>query len=233
MSKSKKNLIIPIILIVIIAIGFGVYFFIRSNEPYIDINGIKNLVFDKKAYLIPETEKKLFKKHNNSPTNKSHTFGTLEKDGLNDIVNFYKKKISNNLSDKNFIDLGSGDGRVTIWASVYGFKNSHGVELSPHRHNLAINNLKNIKSNNIRFFNDDILNHDIRNYDLMYISSICFHEDFLKKLREKIDVEGKKNSMIVCSKQMSLKNYKSIGQIKINQSWSKGKNTGYVYVKIK
>jgi len=220
-------MIFAIILIVIIAIGFGVYFFIRSNESYIDINGIKNLVFNNSPYITQETEKKLFKKHNSSST-----FGSLEKVGLNDIVNFYKKKISNNLSDKNFIDLGSGDGRVTIWASMYGFKNSHGVELSPNRHNMAINYLKKIKSNNISFFNDDILNHDIRNYDLMYISSLCMNDDFLKKLSEKIDVEGKKNSMIVCSKKMPLKNYKLIETLNLVQSWG-NKNGGYVYVKIK
>ena len=61
---------------------------------------------------------------------------------------------------------------------MYGFKNSRGVELSSNRHNMANNYLKKIKSNNISFFNDDILNHDIRNYDLMYLSSLCFPNNF-------------------------------------------------------
>lgn len=231
MGKSKNPISPILIVIIVIAIGVGVYFLVKYNESYIntyiDKNSIKNLVFNDSPYVTPETEEKLFKKHNSSST-----FGSLDKVSLNDIVNFYRKKISNNLSDKNFIDLGSGDGRIPIWASMYGFKNSHGVELSPNRHNMAINYLKKIKSNNISFFNDDILNHDIRNYDLMYLSSLCFLNNFLKKLSEKIDVEGKKNSMIVCSKEMPLKNYKLIETLNLVQSWG-NKNNGYVYVKIK
>ena len=185
---------------------------------------IMDLVFDRSAFG-DTGEKDLFKKHNSAMT-----FGTLEKTGLNDIINFYKEKVSDNLSNKNFIDLGSGDGRVPIWASTYGFKNSDGVELSPLRHNIATNHLKKINSNNINFYNNDILNHNISNYDLMYMSSLCFNEDILKKIAEKIDIEGKINSMIVSSKEMPLKNYKLIENLNLVQSWG-GKNNGYVYIK--
>lgn len=187
------------------------------------VNDIMNIVFDKSAHG-DTGEKDLFKAHN-SPM----TFGTLEKTGLDNIINFYKEKVSDILSNKNFIDLGSGDGRVSIWASTYGFSNSDGVELSPKRHNIAINHLKKIDSNNINFFNDNILNHDIQKYDLMYISSLCFNNELIKKVAEKIDLEGKINSMIVSSVRMPLKKYKFIKKSKTKQSW--GDSELYTYLK--
>lgn len=192
----------------------------RSN-----LDKILKLNFDNSAFGSTG-EEKLFKKHNNSPM----TFGTLMQGGLDNIINLYKNNIDSELVNKNFIDLGSGDGRVPIWASMYGFKNSNGIELSTKRHNIALENLKKINKKNINFYNYDMFNHNINQYDLMYISSLCFSNELIEQLGIKLDNEAKQNSMIVSSKEIPLKKFKRIEPITIGQSWDND-SSGYVYIK--
>jgi len=70
---------------------------------------------------------------------------------------------------KSFIDLGSGDGKITLIASLF-CKEAHGVEIDEELHNKAeeTKNVLNIK--NAVFHNNDFFDHSIKDHDIVFIS---------------------------------------------------------------
>ena len=60
-----------------------------------------------------------------------------------------------NLNELGFIDMGSGEGRVLIYASDYQFKKIVGVEFSKQLYEASINNLAKLNNTNISVFYDD------------------------------------------------------------------------------
>ena len=139
---------------------------------------LKNIV------LISEKDNNLFREKNYNST-----FGFLKNNGFNQIIKM-SKKFFGDLSDKTFVDLGSGDGRIVIWASKY-FKKSIGIELSETRHNEAINIKSKIKnSENITFYNKDLLNHNYSDFDVIFISSLLFPEHLIDKIKQNLIVQS-------------------------------------------
>ena len=65
----------------------------------------------------------------------------------------------------HFLDLGSGDGRVALIASL--FTRATGIEIDPelYRKSIEIRNKLKLKAN---FHNKDFFTHDISKYDLVY-----------------------------------------------------------------
>jgi hypothetical protein len=167
---------------------------------------LKNIV------LISEKDNNLFREKNYNST-----FGFLKNNGFNQIIKM-SKKFFGDLSDKTFVDLGSGDGRIVIWASKY-FKKSIGIELSETRHNEAINIKSKIKnSENITFYNKDLLNHNYSDFDVIFISSLLFPEHLIDKISLKIKNEVNSNTLVFSSRQLNIdEDYENIS---INQSWS-------------
>ena len=138
------------------------------------------------------------------------------------------------INDKVFIDLGSGEGKVSIFALDYPFNKSLGVELSTDRHNMAINKknkLSKDKQNRIFFYNIDLLKYDLEEVDLIYISSLCFNSKFLEKISDKLSKELKNGSIITTSSELTNDSLKFIDSYDVEQSWSK-KSTIYMYEKI-
>jgi len=70
---------------------------------------------------------------------------------------------------KNFLDIGSGDGKVVLIASLF-FKNAEGIEIDQFLHNKAIEIKNKLKINNAIFHNKDFLGHDFSQYDLLFLS---------------------------------------------------------------
>ena len=68
---------------------------------------------------------------------------------------------------KNFLDLGSGDGKVTLIAAMF-CKNAVGVEYDPILSGKAHEIKQKLKVDNVSFINDDFHNHDISNYDVVF-----------------------------------------------------------------
>ena len=183
------------------------------------------------AYSISTNDKDKFVKGNYEST-----YGTLEKNGLKTIIQKVGEYKNNKkwINDKVFIDLGSGEGKVPIFALDYPFKKSLGVELSTDRHNLAIDNKKKLskhKQNRVFFYNSDLLKYNSKEVDLIYLSSLCFNSNFLEKISDKLSRELKNGSIVCTSSKLSNVSLKFIDSYDVEQSWSKN-STVYMYEKI-
>ena len=71
-----------------------------------------------------------------------------------------------------------------------------------------------------------MLNYNLANIDIIYISSLCFSQEILKKLGEKIKNDNHNVKYIATTKEIYLDNNKH--KISVKQSWSNGSNI-YLY----
>lgn len=168
------------------------------------------------VYNISDKDEAKFKKNGYSST-----YGYLTEKGIQQIIYKAIEKYKNkSIKNKIFIDLGSGDGSVVIYASIFDFKKVIGVELSTDRHDVAIKNKKKSKNKDkIILHNGDLLKYDISNVDIIYISSLAFSDKFLKKIENKIEKEVKKGTIIFSSKELINKKLKKIYRFPVEQSW--------------
>ena len=72
-------------------------------------------------------------------------------------------------SFKNFLDIGSGDGKVVMIASLF-CRNAEGVEIERFLHNKAIEMKNKFKINNVSFHNKDFFEHDFSEYDILFLA---------------------------------------------------------------
>ena len=70
---------------------------------------------------------------------------------------------------KNFLDIGSGDGKVVLIASLF-CKNAEGIEIDDYLHNKAIMMQIRFGLNNVKFHNKDFFEHDFSKYDILFLS---------------------------------------------------------------
>lgn len=92
----------------------------------------------------------------------------------------------------NFIDIGSGDGRIVRWGSKNGFQNSHGIEYNPY---LSLySRAKSIGHKGTKTFNKNFHNHNFENYDFVYLYIFSEH---MNKIQSKLITELKPGSAIV------------------------------------
>jgi hypothetical protein len=161
----------------------------------------------------------------NKKYNLADTFGCLTKNGFYKIINV-SKNILNRLDNKNFADLGSGDGRIVFWANQF-FNNCVGIELSTVRHNEAIQ-IKNKFYNNksISLINKDFLDYNYSNFDVIYISSRCFPDSLMEKITNKLDMELKQNTLVFTTS--PLKNCDDYEIINVDQTYIHNSNL-YLY----
>ena len=183
------------------------------------------------AYTISFKDKNKFIKGNYDSE-----YGTLEKNGLKTIIKKVGEYKNNDkwINDKVFIDLGSGEGKVSIFALDYPFNKSLGVELSTDRHNIAINNKNKLSENKqkrIFFYNIDFLKYNLEEVDLIYISSLCFSSSFLEKISDKLSKELKKGSIVCTSSKLSNDSLQFIDSYNVEQSWNKNDKI-FMYEKI-
>lgn len=70
---------------------------------------------------------------------------------------------------KSFLDLGSGDGKVVLIASLF-CRNAEGIEIDDFLHNKAIEMQKKFMRNNVLFHKKDFFGHDFSKYDVLFLS---------------------------------------------------------------
>ncbi len=70
---------------------------------------------------------------------------------------------------KNFLDIGSGDGKVVLIASLF-CKNAEGIEIDESLHNKAIEMKSKLRINNAAFHNKDFFQHDFSKYDVLFLA---------------------------------------------------------------
>ncbi len=117
--------------------------------------------------------------------------------GASDLDSVFKlfQKIQLN-SFKNFLDIGCGDGRVVIVASL--FTTATGIEIDKeliNKGNEIKNKLKanNIKLNNAALICDDYFSHDFSKYDFLFINP---DTGFYNGLEDKLIKEMKQTAKL-------------------------------------
>lgn len=70
---------------------------------------------------------------------------------------------------KSFLDLGSGDGKVTLIAALF-CHNAEGVEVDGFLHSKAIEMKNKLKINNAVFHNKDLFEHNLSKYDVLFLA---------------------------------------------------------------
>lgn len=101
----------------------------------------------------------------------------------------------------NFIDIGSGDGRITHFAAKNGAKKSVGIEVNPFLSLFSKLRASAAKLKNIHFIQDDALKYDFSEYSIVYL---YLFPEFIEKLEEKFANELEPGTIII-SKVFKLK----------------------------
>jgi len=69
----------------------------------------------------------------------------------------------------NFLDIGSGDGKVALIASLF-CKNAEGIEIDNFLHKIAVQIKTKFKINNTIFHNKDFFQHNFSRYDILFLA---------------------------------------------------------------
>ena len=70
---------------------------------------------------------------------------------------------------RNFLDIGSGDGKVVLIASLF-CKSADGIEIDNFLHNKAMEIKNKLKINNAVFHNKDFFEDDFSKYDVLFLA---------------------------------------------------------------
>jgi hypothetical protein len=125
----------------------------------------------------------LYVKHNKFPV-KDTKIGFWGVSPSDDIFNFFKKINLNNFS--HIVDLGSGDGKVAMIASL--FTHSTGIEYDKWLHEVSIdikNKLYHVPlTKRVRLINGDFMKHNLSNYDIAFINPDKSTKEIKLKLKD-------------------------------------------------
>ncbi|MFP4402794.1 MAG: class I SAM-dependent methyltransferase [Candidatus Woesearchaeota archaeon] len=115
---------------------------------------------------------------------------------IDDAFSFFQKIKLNNY--KNFLDIGSGDGRMVLLASLFNVI-SHGIEYDDELVFNALDFRRKLGDeflNKTKILKKDFLEHDMSSYDLIYISPdkpfyrSNLNNKLLNELKGKLIVHG-------------------------------------------
>lgn len=85
----------------------------------------------------------------------------------NEIYESFKKI---NLQKFNsFVDLGSGDGKITLIASLF-CRQAEGIEIDDELHKTALEMKEKLNIKNVIFHNNDFFDHSIKGYDIVFVN---------------------------------------------------------------
>lgn len=165
---------------------------------------------------------------NNYPNN-IITYGEMNYEGMDMLLDHLHT--AHQISFKNFIDLGSGRGKLPLQvASLPNIEKSIGIELVKERHDDAeeikdkLKKYKNIV-NKVQFINDDFnnikLGDIINDITLVWISNKCFPQELTDQIFSKLTTLPK-GSIITCSNEVNnidTNKIKKIDNLKVPMSW--------------
>jgi len=90
---------------------------------------------------------------------------------------------------RTFVDLGSGDGKVVLIASLF-CKRAVGVEIDDKLFKKSLEMQKNLGIPNVAFFNNDFYEHSVRGFDAVFIyPDESMHRGLEKKLMSELTGE--------------------------------------------
>ena len=184
--------------------------------------------FGKEGYRVITVEEE--KKHGKQLT----TFGSVTYKGFKQLINLFLK-VHKTTKDKVLLDLGSGDGRIPIWASKWNFKSCEGIELLGSRHKLAMSKrdeLSKKRKKRVKLSEGNLLQYPVYHGDIIYISSLCFDKELLKKLSEKLARECKYGVHIYSNRALEHPQLKQLNVLTIEQTWIKPGASIHMYIKV-
>lgn len=91
-----------------------------------------------------------------------------------------------------FVDLGSGDGKMVMWASKNGYE-AYGIEINPFYSLVSKIRIIATRSKG-KIINMNFYNHDFKDYDIVYM---YLFPTVMSKLKDKLFSEMKPGSVIV------------------------------------
>lgn len=210
------------IIAIIIALVILLVVYLKFNEGFSDVT------YSGEGYRVITPEEK--KKHGSMQT----TFGSITQKGLKRIIDLFLK-IHKTTKGKVIIDLGSGDGRIPIWASKWNFKSCEGVELVESRHNLSMDKrseLSKSRQSKVKLSLGNLLEYPVNHGDIIYISSLCFDKELLEKLAEKLGRECKYGTHIYSNRALKHPKLRQLVILSIEQNWIEPGATVHMYVKV-
>jgi len=172
------------------------------------------IFFTKKTNLGVGDEDRFREHHSQS------TYGYLTFEGVDDMLSTVETQ------GKVFYDLGSGVGKPPVAALMLfpELKRSMGIELSIGRHEQALMAVKEIKDKKAReklsFIHGSMLEEPLDDADLVYISSLCFSNDFLRRLGKHLDSRLREGTIVLSSKAVPLKRAELVGRPVVAMSWN-------------
>jgi len=209
--------------IVILMIGIiMIILYMSTRENFSEVK------FGKEGYKVITKEER--KKHGKKIT----TFGSVTYKGLKQIIDIFLK-VHKTTKGKVLLDLGSGDGRIPIWASKWNFKSCEGVELLKSRHDLAMSKrdeLSESREARVKLSEGNLLEYPVNHGDIIYISSLCFDKELLKKLSEKLAKECKYGVHIYSNRALEHPQLKQLSIFTIEQTWIKPGASIHMYIKV-
>lgn len=144
---------------------------------------------------------------------------------IDDVFNLLKIiKIYINPSDYEFIDFGSGYGKIVNYYSNFFIK-SIGIELVKDRYDKALLCKEN---NNAFFINDNFFNTKLSDKFVLLVNNLALKEGTNKRLSNKILKEGKNNNVVIVTKKLNLLKDKFKNFYELNCSW--GKSEIFIYI---
>ena len=120
------------------------------------------------------------------------TFTSKIKSALNALISLDK-----NIFDFNFVDLGSGKGKVIILAHKMGFKKIFGIEISPKLNEICKNNLRKLGLNNIKIIEQDATIMKVLPENSVFYFYNSFEKPILNKVLDNI-YQTLKNQKKIC-----------------------------------
>ena len=70
---------------------------------------------------------------------------------------------------KSFLDVGSGDGKIVLIASLF-CKNAEGIEIDDILHHKAVEIQAKLGLKNVKLHNKDFFDHNLADYDVLFLS---------------------------------------------------------------
>lgn len=143
----------------------------EDNKKYIFLNEILNMNGNKYNDIIK----------NNKDINNYSTHSPS-------CIDLYNVLLELNINNESILDIGSGKGLALTIFNLFSFKKIGGIELSEKDYNICIENLNNLKINNIELENTNALDYNKYNeFDYLYFynpfNEIIF-EGIIKKINK-------------------------------------------------
>ena len=160
-------------------------------------------------------------------SNFSTVYGEVTREGIEKLIKIFNRIqpiLKYPRERRTFYDLGSGFGKnVIVAAELIPSIKSKGIELVKERHDGAIdayNKLSPLLQSQINFTNGSMFDYDISDAAWIFISNLCFSNDINVELALKIEKETKPNTIVACSKPLTLHSFTTLPSVTIPMTWN-------------